>query len=1069
MITRVGSESVRLPRTRSGTASRLWMGLALVLAVAGRIPIADAQKFSTSTGFQTQDAGSAPEGMVAVGANHVLVMTHYSNGGIRFYSKTTKALVATYNASDFFGTNGRGDPVVHYDPINARFIIVTMRLLSGHFLAVSKAGQDPTVLANWWRYQIPASVTTDYPSLGLSDDKLVITSGGFGSQRAYVLSRASAFDGTYPQYPDSIMLPPAQILAGIADGYNYKPCRNLTADATIHLAGLGLCTNPSSPCNVLVYRTITGVPSAPSVSALSTVLNTADVAPPDSPLLFGQPASAGDQRGAPAVVDDCQPKQIRTSEERLADLYMRSGKITAAWGVGRQYESGGAQFAAVHCVRFLASDLARLDDFVLGSPGVHYSYPSAIEDKGNGILVGFDRHSPGEYPSIAMIARRGSQQSAEYLVKSGTSAYTRCRAGSCPVSVWGDYTSMSLDEPGSTTTTTKGYYLGQWARSDTGATYVGLLNANYGNCSISGTVKSDVLGSIVANCPVVLTQSGVAVDSTTSDGSGNFSFGLLPTGTYILKMALDPNVALEAHEGTGAFLILAQSAYEIYIQLKNNNQCVGNEFVVAQQPIPTITAISPTSGPASAGQTLTVSGLDLRAWSVIRIDERVKATTFNAGTLTASLSADDVARYGPHWITAYTPGAPNGGLSNRVMYAAIGSFLPATTLPAAVTTCPAGDFGHLTASATLQTGACVNATVDSVQLAVKMGSGAGLAIWQGATVDPFDTARLIVRGTATNGPGPNQRTFAFDVAKMSGCGTVEAYFEVVRASGAKLVNRIPDFDLKSYDLEYSVHGAVDHFDVERLGQLLGTGPGCGDFNRSNFTDASDASAQAAHLGHRAQEMRLIAPNGGENIDRLVFGGTIPFTIQWVHGAGPEAKVTINLLDGASSTNIITNTPDDGEYEWYDYCGVPASANKKVEVIYTAGDKPTGTPPPGYILGSDQSDNPFQISRECPEGLIAGRGDRLPRALELGAPHPNPTATEVGMSYALPKPAHVRIIVFDAAGRVVRRLVDETRVAGVFEAHWDLRGGDGAATAPGLYFVRMQVSGWRQERKVVVGR
>jgi hypothetical protein len=399
--------------------------------------------------------------------------------------------------------------------------------------------------------------------------------------------------------------------------------------------------------------------------------------------------------------------------------------VTVAWGIGREYETGGSRFAAVHCVRFRTSDLVKLDDFQLGSPGVSYAYPSAIEDKNNGVLVGFGRYSPEEYPSVAMIARHGGQQSAEYLVKAGAAAYTKCRAGTCPVAVWGDYTSMALDEPGSSTTQTKGYYLGQWARSNTqGGTYVGLLNANYGNCSISGTVKSDVLGSIVANCPVVLTQSGVTVDSTTSDGSGNFSFGSLPTGTYILEMALDPNVALEAHEGTGAFLILAQSAYEIYIQLKNNNQCVGNEFVVAQQPIPTITSISPTSGPASAGQTLTVNGLDIKAWSVVRIDERVKPTTFNAGTLTATISSDDVARYGPHWISVYTPAAPNGGLSNRAMYAAIGTFLPATTLPAAVTACPAGDAGHLTASATLETGACADATVDSVQLAVKMGSGA---------------------------------------------------------------------------------------------------------------------------------------------------------------------------------------------------------------------------------------------------------------------------------------------------------------------------------------------------------
>lgn len=82
------------------------------------------------------------------------------------------------------------------------------------------------------------------------------------------------------------------------------------------------------------------------------------------------------------------------------------------------------------------------------------------------------------------------------------------------------------------------------------------------------------------------------------------------------------------------------------------------------------------------------------------------------------------------------------------------------------------------------------------------------------------------------------------------------------------------------------------------------------------------------------------------------------------------------------------------------------------------------------------------------------------AVHLEAPRPNPTRGALTLRWALPRPAPVRLELFDAGGRRVRRLLDSEQGAGLHELTWDglLEGG---ATAPaGVYFARLSVAGER---------
>jgi hypothetical protein len=73
--------------------------------------------------------------------------------------------------------------------------------------------------------------------------------------------------------------------------------------------------------------------------------------------------------------------------------------------------------------------------------------------------------------------------------------------------------------------------------------------------------------------------------------------------------------------------------------------------------------------------------------------------------------------------------------------------------------------------------------------------------------------------------------------------------------------------------------------------------------------------------------------------------------------------------------------------------------------------------------------------------------------------PNPFRSSTRIELALDSPGPVRAEVYDVAGRLVRRLLDETVPAGTRYLSWDGRDGGGRTVAPGVYWLRLR-SGFR---------
>ena len=90
----------------------------------------------------------------------------------------------------------------------------------------------------------------------------------------------------------------------------------------------------------------------------------------------------------------------------------------------------------------------------------------------------------------------------------------------------------------------------------------------------------------------------------------------------------------------------------------------GTPLATTPAPAPTVTTLSPDSAPQStAGLTITVTGNDFQPWSIVRWNGSNRQTTYvNATTLTATLTASDLASVGTAQITVFTP-TPGGGTS----------------------------------------------------------------------------------------------------------------------------------------------------------------------------------------------------------------------------------------------------------------------------------------------------------------------------------------------------------------------------------------------------------------------
>ena len=91
------------------------------------------------------------------------------------------------------------------------------------------------------------------------------------------------------------------------------------------------------------------------------------------------------------------------------------------------------------------------------------------------------------------------------------------------------------------------------------------------------------------------------------------------------------------------------------------------------------------------------------------------------------------------------------------------------------------------------------------------------------------------------------------------------------------------------------------------------------------------------------------------------------------------------------------------------------------------------------------------------------GDRV----SLAAVFPNPSRSDISISFTTPRGGDAELRVFDVTGRAVRTLLDGPISAGSHAIRWDRRTSSGALAGPGLYFYELLTDGQKLSRRVVL--
>jgi len=94
---------------------------------------------------------------------------------------------------------------------------------------------------------------------------------------------------------------------------------------------------------------------------------------------------------------------------------------------------------------------------------------------------------------------------------------------------------------------------------------------------------------------------------------------------------------------------------------------------------------------------------------------------------------------------------------------------------------------------------------------------------------------------------------------------------------------------------------------------------------------------------------------------------------------------------------------------------------------------------------------------------------IPPAGILGQNFPNPFNPNTRITFSLENAGHVRLDIFDAAGRFMKTLVDGTLPSARHEVSWNGVDATGRAAASGVYFYSITVDGARDTKKMILLR
>ncbi len=511
--------------------------------------------------FANWGAGHPPDTNGDAGPTYYIQTVNTSIG---IFRKSDGVRVAAFSFNTFmsqghFGnlcdTNNFGDPVVLYDSFEDRWIITDFAFqLSGNNVvnppgnfqcfATSMTG-DP-VSGGWNFYSInTAGGLGDYPKFGIWPDGLYMSvnmfdyvGSGFQSSRVYALNKAQMYAGK----------PLVQVLTFNAP----------VADFTIlpGNARLQSGTPPQGTPNYFLSTwEFTNGLTVYKFHADWTHPTASTFTGPDTPLAATSWPNDIVPNAPSLGGNDLDVLELRAM---VQNQYTNIGGVESLWAshtVRRADASDDPNsphpvFHGFAAPRWYQVDVtggtvnANLPQAATWDPdGANVIYrflPSVAVDRAGDMALGYSTSNSTTKPALKYAGRLASDpintlSQTEQLLFQGTGTQTGNCGGNC--TRWGDYSAMTLDPDGCTFWYTNMYYAADglnWQTRVGSFAFPSCTTVGAGG-TLSGTVTAAIGGAPISGAAVTLGNR-----TTTTNGSGLYSFLSLPAGTYPSIAVTDP-------------------------------------------------------------------------------------------------------------------------------------------------------------------------------------------------------------------------------------------------------------------------------------------------------------------------------------------------------------------------------------------------------------------------------------------------------------------------------------------------------------------------------------------------
>jgi hypothetical protein len=494
---------------------------------------------------ETWGSGSPPDTNGDVGPTYYIQTVNSSIGifrksdGVRVAAFTFDTLMSQGAFGNLCDTNNFGDPVVLYDTFEDRWIITDFAfVLDGgndvqapafQCFAASKNG-DP-VNGGWNFYSREFSDDLgDYPKFGIWPDGLYMSANmfSFGAGSTYQGARALAFNKAQ-MYAGS---PTVKIVSFDVGGGDFTviPSNARLQTGTPPLGEPNMFVSTSLFLNaVTVYKFHVDWNSI----ALSTFTG------PDTPIAGTSWPNAGasnaPQPGTGTLLDVIQTRAM------VQNQYTNLGGTESLWVPHTVRRGDTTGFAAPRWYQLnvtggtVAATIPQAATWdPEGANVIHRFMPSLALDRAGNMAMGYSTsNSATEFPSIKYAGRLAGDPINTFSQTEQT--FFTGTASQLTSSRWGDYSAMTLDPDGCTFWYTSQYATGldsanglkRWkTKFGSIPAFPGCTTVGAGG-TVSGVVTTNPGGAPITGVTVML-----GARSTTTDGSGGYSFTNIPAGTY---------------------------------------------------------------------------------------------------------------------------------------------------------------------------------------------------------------------------------------------------------------------------------------------------------------------------------------------------------------------------------------------------------------------------------------------------------------------------------------------------------------------------------------------------------